>query len=192
MKIVWLLLFGIAFLPLHSTAQQDGGTILPAIIKGKDTLGLMILPEVTIITKVSFKDPEDLYRFNQLRRNIIIVYPYAKQAGIIFKEVNNTLSETDRRHDQKKYLKAKEKELDEQFESKLKDLNTAQGSILFKLIARETGQNCYELIREFKNPVSAFFWQTASRLYGYNLKVTYDPQEDRDIEIIVRSLDNDL
>ena len=42
------------------------------------------------------------------------------------------------------------------------------------------------------NPFSAFYWNKLSGLYGYSLKQNYDPQEDRDIEMIVRSIEGTL
>jgi len=89
-------------------------------------------------------------------------------------------------------VKEREKELDQLYENSLKNLTVTQGAILVKLIARETGQSVYELISEFKNPFSAFYWNKLSGLYGYSLKQDYDPQEDRDIEIIVRSIEGTL
>jgi len=97
-----------------------------------------------------------------------------------------------KKKEQKKFLKSKEKELDELYENSLKNLTVTQGELLVKLIARETGMSVYDLIREFKNPMSAFYWNKFTQLYGYSLKETYDPQEDRDIEIIVRSIEGTL
>jgi hypothetical protein len=97
----------------------------------------------------------------------------------------------DSKHERKKFLKRKEKDLDEQFEKPLKNLTVDQGKILVKLIARETGHSCYDLVEQFKSPFSAFYWNGLGKLFGYNLKPDYDPQQDRDLEIIVRSLEDD-
>ena len=37
--------------------------------------------------------------------------------------------------------------------------------------------------------MSAFFWNSAGKIYGYDLKENYDPQQDKDLEIIVRSIE---
>lgn len=192
MKSYILLVTALLTFPLYSPAQEIKGTFLPAVVVGNDTIGMATLPEFVIISKKIFTDPVEQYRFNQLKKNVYIVYPYAKEAGRIFNEVNQSLADKSRKRDQKKYLKQKEDELDAQFADQLKNLTTTQGEILVKLIARETGQNCYTLIREYKNPFSAFFWQNAGKLFGYNLKITYNPQQDTDIELIVRSIENDL
>ena len=55
-----------------------------------------------------------------------------------------------------------------------------------KLIYRETGNNCYEIIDDYKGFINAAFWQTIAVLFGSNLKQKYDPKgNDKDMEKIV-------
>ena len=62
----------------------------------------------------------------------------------------------------------------------------SQGKILIKLIYRETGNSSYDIVKELRGSFSAFIWQTVARIFGYNLKTTYDPAgEDQAIERIV-------
>lgn len=171
---------------------QSSGKLLPIMILNGDTFLTCTLQEVVVVSKRTFKDPTAQARFNQLRRNILIVYPYAKEAGDLFRDINEQLSAMDRKKERKQYVKEREKELDQLYENSLKNLTVTQGEILVKLIARETGQNVYDLISEFKNPFSAFYWNKLSGLYGYSLKQNYDPQEERDIEMIVRSIEGTL
>ena len=166
--------------------------IVPVLIVGNDSFPILTLPEIVVVSKRTFTSSFEQNKFNKLKKNILIVYPYAKKAGEIFNEVQKELSNKDSKRDQRKFLKQKEKELNEQFKDKLKNLTTVQGDILVKLISRQTGQNCYELIKEFKNPMSAFFWQSAGSLWGYDLKVYYNPQQDKDIELIVRGIENNF
>jgi hypothetical protein len=59
-----------------------------------------------------------------------------------------------------------------------------------KLIYRETGNNCYSLIHEYKGGFTAGFWQTIAILFGSNLKQNYDAsQKDRAMEIIVQDVE---
>ena len=46
-----------------------------------------------------------------------------------------------------------------------------------KLIYRETGNNCYNLIQEYKGGFTAGFWQTVAIFFGSNLKQNYDPSK---------------
>lgn len=88
-------------------------------------------------------------------------------------------------------MKEKEAQLNVLFEGELKNLTITQGEILCKLVARETGLSVYDLIREFKNPFSAFYWNKMSQFLGYSLRYQYDAQEEKEIEFIVRSLEGD-
>ena len=62
-----------------------------------------------------------------------------------------------------------------------------QGKLLIKLIDRETDQTSYELVKELRGGFRAFFWQSIARLFGANLKDTYDKEgEDMMVEELIR------
>ena len=179
--LIWFLL------PLSLSAQT--GMLLPTIIVGKDTFPSYQLQDIVVVSKRTFKDPLEQARFNALKKNVLIVYPYAKEAGAIFRDINRQMASIEKKKERKKYMKQKEKELDDLFEDDLKNLTVTQGEILCKLVARETGMSVYDLVKEFKNPVSAFYWNKMSQFLGYNLRDEYDPQQEKDIEFIVRSIE---
>jgi hypothetical protein len=90
----------------------------------------------------------------------------------------------------KAIIKNREKDLKREFADRLTKLSVYQGKVLMKLINRETGNNCYEIIDEYKGFVAAAFWQTIAVVFGSNLKQSYDPQEkDLDMEKIVRDVE---
>jgi len=68
----------------------------------------------------------------------------------------------------------------------VKNLSVSQGKILIKLIERQTGHTSYDLVKDMKGGITAFVYQGVARLFGHNLKSTYDPQEDFMIENIIR------
>lgn len=177
----------IMLIPLLTRAQT--ALLLPTIIVGRDTFPSYELQDIEVISKRIFASPLEQSRFNQLKHNIMVVYPYAKEAGTIFNEMNYAISSMDKKKDQKKFIKQKEKELDILFEGDLKNLTVTQGEILCKLVARETGMSVYDLIKEFKNPLSAFYWNKMSQFMGYSLRYEYNPQEEKDIELIVRGIE---
>jgi hypothetical protein len=190
MKSLVLIGFILSF-SLFAHAQSEG-QMLPIIIQGKDTIITCTLQEVVVVSKRTFKNPIEQAQFNLLKKNILIVYPYAKEAGQLYRDINEQMQAMDKKKERKKFVKQKEEELDELYSNSLKNLTVSQGDILVKLIARETGQDVYGLIREFKSPLSAFYWNKLSGLYGYSLKQEYDPQQERDIEMIVRSIEGTL
>ncbi|MBX7107717.1 MAG: DUF4294 domain-containing protein [Chitinophagales bacterium] len=180
-------LFVLFMLPLTIHAQT--GMLLPAVVVGRDTFPAYQLQDVVVVSKRIFKSGEDQSRFNALKRNVLVVYPFAKEAGGIFNEVNAAMASMDKRKERKRFIKQKEEELNVLFEGELKNLTITQGEILCKLVARETGNSVYDLIREFKNPLSAFYWNKMSQFLGYSLRYEYDPQQEKDIEFIVRSIE---
>ncbi len=189
MKNFICLLTPLLFFSLFALAQQQEE--LKQKIYNDDTILIAsAIKPIDIISKRKFANSKEESEFLKLRRNISIVYPYAKMAGALHAQINNDLDDIDKKRKQNKYLKVREKELREQFEAKLKDLTTTQGKVLVKLINRETGNNCYELIKDLKSPTAAFFWNMWAKKYDYNLKDPYDPENtDREIEMIVRAIE---
>jgi hypothetical protein len=99
-------------------------------IIGDDTLLIASpLKRIDIISKKRFANSKEESDFNRLRRNTMIVYPYAKMAGAIYDKINDDLETIGKRRKQNKYLKETEDELKEKFEAKLKDLTVTQGAI---------------------------------------------------------------
>jgi len=136
------------------------------------------------------KRRKDQKRLTKLVKNVKMVYPYAKLAGIKLREYEQMLLNAANDKERKKIMKQAEKEINEEYGGDLKELTFTQGKILIKLIDRETGESSYGLVQELRGKFTAFWYQAFARLWGYNLKVKYDPEgEDRRIEIIVRMIE---
>ena len=119
------------------------------------------------------------------------MYPYAKLAGLKLKEYEMVLREAKNDRERRKIMKKAEEELNAQFGPELKKLNFSQGKILIKLIDRETGNSSYALLQDLRGKFTAFVWQQFARIFGYNLKIRYNPSnEDRQIEEIVLRIES--
>ena len=145
---------------------------------------------------VSKLSPEKLAKFieewTRLRNAVYVTYPYARVAGGLINDINTNLANVKSKKDRKSYIKSREKELKAQFSEPLSQLSVYQGKILMKLINRQTGNNCYEIIKEYKGGVNARFYQTVAWFVGGNLKQQWNLGEnkiDRDIESIVKEID---
>jgi hypothetical protein len=147
----------------------------------------VVIPEITIIDTRIFKSPEEKAKFNRLKYNVLKVLPYAMYARRKYAELQSQLSLVNSRKEKKVLIKAFESEIKDMFNREIKNLTITQGGILIKLIDRETGTSSYELLKDMKGGITAFFYQSVARVFGNNLKNTYDPQEDRDIEAIIQS-----
>lgn len=195
-KIILGLTLLLGLLLNHSGAkaqtQQPQGTnqiALHAIVVGNDTIPTITLAIVEVIEKLPKALRKEREKWTRLRNAVYVTYPYARSAARILKDVNVKLASMDRKKDRKAYLASKEKELKAQFGDKLENLSVYQGKVLMKLIDRETGQNCFEIIKELKGGFNARVWQTVAFFFGGNLKSDYDKQEDKDIEAIVQEIE---
>jgi len=84
-------------------------------------------------------------------------------------------------------VKQCDKEIKDMFNREIKELTITQGQILTKLIDREVGRTTYDIVKQTKGGFAAFSYQIVARVVGHNLKSTYNPNEDRDIESIIRT-----
>ena len=195
---VYILFFGLAgFTSLKSNAQvipnqatsNDTFRVEAFITPEGDTIPQSWLPtvEVTAIQTAQWKN---YWRnWTRLRNAVYVTYPYAKTAGKLITDVNNQLAGVRDEAARKKIIKSREKEMKRDFGDKVTSLSVYQGKVLMKLINRETGNNCYEIIKEYKGGFNAGFWQTVAYVFGSSLKQPYTPQgEDKDIEKIVLEL----
>jgi hypothetical protein len=131
----------------------------------------------------------DRYHYNQMKFYVTTVLPYVNAATRLFKEVNAKVNEPGlSKRDRKQYINDKEDQVRTEFEDKIKSLNTTQGVLLIKLIARQTDMNIYKTLLEFKNPLTAVKWQMWARVNGLNLDRRYRPEEERDLENIMDEL----
>jgi hypothetical protein len=87
-------------------------------------------------------------------------------------------------------MKQIENELKAKFKGQLEDMTISQGQVLVKLINRQTGRNCYSIIKEVKGGFNAVVYQSLALLFNNSLKREYDPAgHDRDMEAIVKELE---
>lgn len=171
-----------------SNKKIDGELMTIFITETGDTLLLADeLKEVSITTLRNFENREQRKRYNLYKRYAVKVYPYAVKAIKIFREVEmatQTMSKRKRR----KYIKKLQKEYEEEFKEPLKRLTKTQGKILIKMIEKELDDNFYDLLKSLRGGWNARVWQTAGKLYGYNLKDGYVKGEDPILDAVLGDL----
>ena len=65
-----------------------------------------------------------------------------------------------------------------------------QGKVLMKLINRQTGNNCYDIIKEYKGGLTARAYQTVAFFFNSSLKQSYEANgDDREVESIVKEVE---
>ncbi len=159
---------------------------------GKDTFYVSHITPVYIYTSKVFTEEEKraYQRYVRLVYNVKKVYPYAKIAAQVYKEVNDSVLKIKSKHERNAYIEKVENELRARYENELKRLTITQGKILIKLFYRETKNTTFDAVKEMRGSFEAFFWQTLARMFGSNLKSKYDPEgEDKEIEEIVKLIE---
>ncbi|HMT34716.1 MAG: DUF4294 domain-containing protein [Bacteroidetes bacterium] len=193
--ILFLIAFGSSHLLFAQQSKND--TIrVGAIVIGDDTLPHIWIRDVFITEKApkwaikqrrQRKREEDEY--NRLRYNVYVVYPYAVAASFILQDVDSVLNSLYSKEAKSQFKRQKENELNKKFKDELKNMSIEQGQLLVKLIARETGKPCYEIVKEMKGGFNAAIWQTVAVLFNNNLRNEFDPTgEDATIEQIVQEI----
>jgi len=115
------------------------------------------------------------------------VYPYVQKTKDIVTRMNIQLAKVKDNSERRKLIKQTEKELFAQFEKDVRSMSTSQGKLLLKLIARETNQTAYGLIKTYKGAIPATFWYGVGLFFHENLKMQYDSLgEDAQLEKIVQ------
>ncbi len=146
----------------------------------------IVTPEVKIVDTRIFASDADRMAYNRLRYNVFKVLPYARFAGQRYRQLQRDLALTGDKHKQKELVAACENEIKTLFNKEIKNLTISQGEVLIKLIDRETGTTSYTMVKELKGGFKAFMFQSVASIFGHNLKETYDPEEQKDIEAILK------
>jgi hypothetical protein len=176
--------------PSSSKYGKYDTLIVPMVVYNGDTIPARTLMIVWVDGKMSAASRKRLEEWTRLRNAVYVTYPYAKKAGAIMNEMNLQLAKMTSDGDKKAYIKSREKELKKEFADPLTNLSVYQGKVLMKLINRQTGNNCYNIIKEYKGGFTARFWQTVAFFFGSSLKQPYDAKgDDKQIEYFVQEIE---
>lgn len=176
----------------NPTEPVKGTVVYGRIEDNGDTTLIVYLPEVDIDLMQRYLQITKTWQGRRLANNVKKVFPYAKLAGAKMQEYDSILATIPDKTERNRLMKKAEKEITDQYTDELKDLTITQGLILVRLIDRETGSTSYQVVRELRGRLRAFFYQGFARIWGYNLKSEYNPQanpEDDEIETIVTLLE---
>jgi hypothetical protein len=148
------------------------------------------LREIRVYAHGKRKYKFDYRKYTRLVSNVKRVYPYALLVRNEMSRVNTLLETMPEERQRRNFLQQYEKDIFKQYEEDISHLSLTQARILIKLIDRETQATSFDLIREYRGKFSASFWQGIARIFGTNLKSTYDAEgEDFMIEQIIMEID---
>ena len=193
------LFFLFLFSTLISSSQQiDDDTATDYIRIEGDTIvkGSIGLNEVLLLPRRPFKNSEQIRKYLILKRKTIKVYPYSVMASRRLKSLNDRLLVIKTKRERRRYTRMVQKFLEDELTPELSKLTKSEGQILIKLIYRQTGITTYNLVKNLRNGVKAFLYNTTARFFDLNLKTEFNPEiilDDYYIEdIIQRSVSDNL
>jgi hypothetical protein len=183
----------IGMFALHAQAQTslgkttlNGQLVTMMLDDNGDTLLVADdLMTVSLTSPRTFKSREEYLRYRKYLRYAAIVYPYAKEAIIVFRELEAQTLEM-KKGKRKKYAKKLQKELDDKFEEPLKNLTKTQGMILVKMVERELDDDLHNLIKTYRGGMTAGYWNTLSKFWGYDLKEGYNEGKDPILDAVLQ------
>jgi len=175
---------------LKNFGPNDTIVVEACVVANGDTIPCSWLEDAYVTGKLRGMYKKRYAEWTRLRNAVYVTYPYAIAASKVMNDINAQLVNVSDKKKRKAIIQSKEKELKTEFADKIQQLSVYQGRVLMKLIYRETGNNCYEIIEDYKGKFNAGFWQTIALVFGSNLRQTYDPVvQDHDMEMIVQDVE---
>ncbi|MFT4202453.1 MAG: DUF4294 domain-containing protein [Chitinophagaceae bacterium] len=155
-----------------------------------DTIPCVTLNSVVVEGAVLPSVKRHIKEWTRLRNAVYVTYPYAQAASRVMNQINAEMVGVTDKEKRKAIIHSHEEELKKNFTSKVTNLSVYQGKVLMKLIKRQTGNNCYEIVREYKGSFNAVFWQGVAVVFGSSLRQDYDAEgEDQALEAIVQDVE---
>ena len=167
-----------------SMTTESNSPLLGQLVVDGDTVPWSVLDEMLFVAKPTLSDFQARRNYYILMKKVGRVYPYVREAALRMDSVNIQLEGIDRRRQRRKYTKSYQKYLEERFEPELRKLTRSEGQILSKLVYRETRTSVYQIIKTFRNGLSARFWSMTAWWYDIDLKRPYDPENDAEDQLI--------
>lgn len=139
----------------------------------------VVLPTVHIVKPIKFNNSTDRNYYNWLWKKVLKVYPMHQKAVYEYKSLHDSITKFGKNREVQILIKKRQNELAQEYENQLKDLTRTEGIIFSKLMHRSTKRTTYEIIKELKGGLSAFWWNIKSSFVDIDLKEPFNPNEIR-------------
>lgn len=166
--------------PIAGKGHYTFGTILDG-----DTVPLYILHDVTIYASGMLLTQKEIKNNQKLIRNVRLMLPYAKEGKRRLDALEVEIAALPKRQ-RKAAIKTAEHQLLADYKGEISNYTFSQGLVLIKLIDRETNRTAYAIVGELRGSLRAGLYQTMAKLFGYNLKDTFDPKKNKKDDLIDR------
>ena len=166
------------------TRQNKGHYTFGTILDG-DTVPLYNLREVIIYADGMLLSPKEIKKNAKLIRNVRLMLPYAQEGKRRLDVLEVEIAALPRKQ-RKAAIKEAEKQLLADYKGEISNYTFSQGLVLIKLIDRETNRTAYKIVGELRGSLRAGLYQALAKLFGYNLKDSFDPKHNKKDDLIDR------
>ena len=180
------------------TQQIENDSISEYIRISGDTIvkGTIGLNEVVLLPKRPFYNSDQIRKYLILKRKTLKVYPYSIMASDRLNSLNERLDLIKTKREKKRYTKMVQKFLEDELTPELSKFTQSEGRILIKLIHRQTGISTYDLVKQLRNGLRAFFYNTTAKFFKMKKKSEFMPENNIDDyyieDIVQRSIRDNL
>ncbi len=150
-----------------------------------DTIPYIRLKEVKVYASGMLLTQKEIKNNQKLIRNVKLMLPYAQEGKRRLDALEVEIAALPKRQ-RKDAIKKAEEELLRDYKGEISNYTFSQGLVLIKLIDRETSRTAYNIVGELRGKLRAGLYQTLAKLFGYNLKTTFDPKNDPKDNLIDR------
>jgi len=186
-----ILLFFLVLANCAKSQVRDSANYVMGTVVGSDTIIQVRVKEIWIFPERKFANKRQQQNYSRYVAKVKKVYPVAVEAKLLLEKYEPQYYALESQRERRKLMKNLEKELLDKHKEELKKWSISDGTMLLKLINRETHRTAYSIIKDFRGDVSAMFWQGIARLFKNNLKDGYSPEEeDKMLEEIVRKIES--
>lgn len=147
---------------------------------------VVVMDELILLNKPRFNNQLDQNYYYFLNKKLSRVYPLFVTALEQYQDIQQEVKSIDK-DKEKAYIKERQNQLADEYESKLRNLTTSEGQIFAKLMNRATGKTVFDIIKELRGNWSAFWWNVKGNIADVELKEPYDPYRNR-VDEYVESL----
>ena len=195
--VVFLSCFFVGFAQENISETNDApsdGVRMRLHVEGNDTIFLANIREVTIFPPLTFRNRREENFYWRTVRDVRRTLPYARLVASEVIATNQHLLTLPDDRARREFMEAFEKELFARYEASIRRMTFRQGKMLIRLIEREVDKTAHDLIRIYRGRVTAGFWQGVARVFGADLRSTFNTntEEDRLIERIIIQIEAGL
>ena len=125
-------------------------------------------------TPVSVYTAEYLRAYNNIKKKVVKLYPYALYAAELIDEIEENSKSIEKRRKQNKFYKDSYSDLKGEFKYFILDLYRSEGRFLMKLVNRETGMTIYEISEKYRGGMTAQSFKLMAKVWDQDLDIRYD------------------